>query len=175
MARDLTIKQQRFVAEYIDQDGNGTQAALRAYDTDDATVANAIAVENLRKPSIQAALQAALEAEGIGPPKVARVVYEALGADRTVTTEKGEVLELGPDHNIRLRAADFWAKLVGAFPAAKREVKHAHLHARLELASLPLRDRELLLAFLNRFKRLPKPEERGRIEEMLEEKGPDVT
>ncbi|CAN7307260.1 terminase small subunit [Cupriavidus necator] len=55
----LTEKAQRFVDEYI-IDLNGTQAAIRAgYSTRSA---RAIAAENLTKPSIVAAIQAAMDA-----------------------------------------------------------------------------------------------------------------
>lgn len=55
----LTEKQLRFVDEYI-IDLNGTQAAIRAgYST---RTARAIAAENLTKPSIVAAIQAAMDA-----------------------------------------------------------------------------------------------------------------
>lgn len=55
----LTRKQQKFVDEYL-VDLNGTQAAIRAgYSTDTAC---AIASENLRKPYIAAAIDAAMAA-----------------------------------------------------------------------------------------------------------------
>lgn len=47
----LTKKQKKFVKEYI-KDENGTQAALKAYDTKDNPTARAIASENLTKPNI---------------------------------------------------------------------------------------------------------------------------
>ena len=52
----LTKKQAGFVKDYLET-GNGTQAALKNYDTTKPEVANAIAVENLQKPSIQAYLE----------------------------------------------------------------------------------------------------------------------
>lgn len=52
----LTKKQQGFVKDYLET-GNGTQSALNNYDTDKPTVANAIAVENLQKPSIREYLE----------------------------------------------------------------------------------------------------------------------
>ena len=55
MARDgeLTLKQQRFVQEYL-IDGNATQAAIRAGYS--RKTAKSIATENLSKPAVQAAL-----------------------------------------------------------------------------------------------------------------------
>ncbi len=56
MSKNLTKKQDKFVKEYLDT-GNGTQAALKAYDTKNENTASSIAWENLRKPEIQVAIQ----------------------------------------------------------------------------------------------------------------------
>jgi phage terminase small subunit len=55
----LTIKQRRFLKHYL-KSGNGTQAALVAYDVTDANTAKSIATENLRKPALRTALAALL-------------------------------------------------------------------------------------------------------------------
>jgi phage terminase small subunit len=52
MAKKLTMKQKEFAAKYVENNGNGTQAALEVYDTVDAKTAGVIAAENLAKPSI---------------------------------------------------------------------------------------------------------------------------
>lgn len=57
MAKELTAKQQSFVEEYL-IDLNATQAAIRAGYS--AKTANEIGAENLAKPSIRAAVDAAL-------------------------------------------------------------------------------------------------------------------
>jgi phage terminase small subunit len=59
MPRKLTVKQQRFIAEYL-VDYNGTQAAIRAGYP--APAAAQMASENLRKPEIRAAVDRALAA-----------------------------------------------------------------------------------------------------------------
>lgn len=51
MVRGLTKKQRVFVNEYADT-GNATEAAFKAYDTDDKEVASVIGYENLTKPQI---------------------------------------------------------------------------------------------------------------------------
>lgn len=56
----LTKKQQGFVKDYVET-GNGTQAALRNYDTDNPDVAKVIASENLTKPNIQEAIKSIAE------------------------------------------------------------------------------------------------------------------
>lgn len=57
MATKLTKKEKKFVATYAET-GNGTQAALKVYDTTDINTAASIASENLRKPKILDALNA---------------------------------------------------------------------------------------------------------------------
>ena len=57
---ELTIKQQKFIKEYIASDGNGTQSALKAYNTTDNNVAHNIASENLQKPTVREAIEKAL-------------------------------------------------------------------------------------------------------------------
>lgn len=50
--KKLTVKQTRFVEEYVKNGGNGTKAALKAYDTLDYRTASAIACENFTKKNI---------------------------------------------------------------------------------------------------------------------------
>jgi len=64
MARKLTLKQRRFVKAYVET-GNGTEAAMRAYDTGDRHTAHAIASENLKKKAIHRRVRALLDAEGL--------------------------------------------------------------------------------------------------------------
>lgn len=58
--RRLTLKQDKFVKEYIANGGNGTQAALQVYDVNSPNpkhVANVIAAENLAKPAVLSRLE----------------------------------------------------------------------------------------------------------------------
>ena len=52
MARVATKKQRKFAKEYVES-GNGTQAALKAYDTESKDTAKSIASENLTKPNVR--------------------------------------------------------------------------------------------------------------------------
>lgn len=63
--KKLTRKQKKFVDTYV-ATGNGTKAALEAYDAKDSVVAKSIASENLTKPYIQQAVQEALPDELLG-------------------------------------------------------------------------------------------------------------
>ncbi len=49
--KTLTKKQKIFADAFLDT-GNGTQSALKAYDTTDAGVASVISADNLKKPSV---------------------------------------------------------------------------------------------------------------------------
>lgn len=52
----LTMKQKAFADALIENKGNGTKAALLAYDTTDKVTAGSISHENLRKPQVIAYL-----------------------------------------------------------------------------------------------------------------------
>lgn len=60
----MTIKQKLFVKKYLET-GNGTQAALEAYNTNDPNVAKVIASENLTKPNVKVALDEVLRSQGL--------------------------------------------------------------------------------------------------------------
>lgn len=97
----LTRKQEKFVKEFIDT-GNGTQSALKAYDTTDEVTAGSIAWENLRKPQIQQAIQ--------DSAKIAQSVILELAKKA-----KNEQVRLGASKDILDRA--------GFKPVEKQEVK----------------------------------------------------
>lgn len=56
MARKPTKKQKVFAKEYA-KTGNGTQSALKAYDTDSVVTADSMARENLGKPRVMALIE----------------------------------------------------------------------------------------------------------------------
>lgn len=60
----LTVKQHGFVKDFIALKGNGTQAALKNYDTDDDKTASVISAENLVKPRVREAILKAFERAG---------------------------------------------------------------------------------------------------------------
>ena len=59
MSTALTKKQKGFVRDYV-KTGNGTQSALKHYDTKNENVARSIASENLTKPAVAKAIAARL-------------------------------------------------------------------------------------------------------------------
>lgn len=110
--KGLTVKQKKFVKEYVKNDGNGTQAALNVYDTTDYNSANQIAVENLQKPTVKAAIEQALKKHEITMDAAVKPIADGLHAERVTMTEHG--VDTSPDHSIRLKASSMALKLMGA-------------------------------------------------------------
>jgi len=57
----LRTKQKLFIQEYVKNNGNGTEAVLKTYDTTNRNVAKSIASENLTKPDVQRELATLLQ------------------------------------------------------------------------------------------------------------------
>lgn len=97
--KQLTPKQAVFYHEWLNNGGNGTRAALKAYNCTVESAAQ-IATQNLRK--LQNPMKFYLEHKGIGVKTASDVVLEAMQA-----TKWNEFTgEREPDHNVRLKAAD---------------------------------------------------------------------
>lgn len=101
----VTIKQKLFVKRYVENKGNGTQAALDVYDVKNSNTAHAIASENLRKPTIQQAIHQALEAKGLDPLSIGGYLKEAIVSGLGVKATNAD----------SLRGIDLFAKLTGAY------------------------------------------------------------
>ena len=81
----LTLKQKRFVAQYAANNGNGTQAVLRVYDTDKDYVAKNIASENLTKPNVREELDRILAKDEL---KLSKIV-DNMSSIAVATPSKG--------------------------------------------------------------------------------------
>jgi len=86
----LTKKQKDFAHEFIST-GNGTQSALKAYDTDNPRVASVIAAENLVKPNVREYI------ESHAPDAAARIVQLSISA-------QNETVRLNANRDILDRA-----------------------------------------------------------------------
>lgn len=111
--RKLSVKQKKFVKAYASNGGNGTKAALEAYDVTDEGTASVIAVENLRKPSIKEQLEKAFEEHGITIKSATQPIRDGLKAEREIFAD-GELTGTKPDHMVRLRASQMALKFMGA-------------------------------------------------------------
>lgn len=112
----MTLKQKLFVKKYVET-GNGTQAALEAYNTTSSSVAANIASENLRKPKVLEEITTILDRQGLSLTEVSESV--------------GNIIRKGPQTKITgdnvIRAAELAFRLHNAFPAEKS------LHVRMDL------------------------------------------
>ena len=120
----LRQKQKAFIAEYVENGGNGVQAALKVYDTDDYNTANQIARDNLQKPTIMREIEKQMTDTGLTVKKAINAINDGYDAEK-----KG-----APDHNVRLRSADMTLKLADAYPRNK-EVSHRHAHLHVEMVN----------------------------------------
>lgn len=81
MSRKPTLKQKAFVKEYVKNGGNGTQAALKVYDTDDYKTAQNISSENLSKPIVMEELIKTARRLGVTEEKIVSPVVDALDSE----------------------------------------------------------------------------------------------
>lgn len=108
----LTPKQAKYVKAKT-EGKSGTEAARIAYNVKDNTVAAAISGENLRKPTIAAALEAAYERQGITVDAIVKPIADGLVANRVVTVE-GDFYETEvADLPTRISAAKTAAQWIG--------------------------------------------------------------
>ena len=112
---DLTPKQENFIEAYIDNGGNGTAAALEAYNTTDTNTAAVIASENLRKPKIVSALE-----EALPDHLLAQVHKEGLMATRPIYDKEGKLVGEDADFNARHKYLDSAYKIKGLYAPEKK-------------------------------------------------------
>ena len=106
--RRLTIKQQLFVKEYIASKGNGVKSAQKSYDVKNYETANAIAVENLHKPSIVDEIRRASDKCGFTLDKAINRLNLVVEQDKYT-----------------IPAVDLWSKLTG-YQQKVAEINHNH-------------------------------------------------
>ena len=100
--RQLTLKQRRFVEEYL-VTGNGTEAVRRSYSKTSPHTYEAIAYENLRKPEIIRAINARLDENELNYKRVVCALAEAIDATTRLYNPSTREFELVPDV-VRLKA-----------------------------------------------------------------------
>lgn len=125
----MTIKQGLFVKKYLENGGNGTQAALAVYGTEDRHTAHQIAYENLRKPAVIQELKRNLEKLGL--------------TDEFLDGSVREIIESGLVNKEESRPADAITaiemvnKLKDRFPASKVLTASLQVTAELEAKNTP--------------------------------------
>ena len=78
MAKKMTVKKEKFLAEYIKNDGNGTAAAKEVYDVSSDSSAAAIASKVLKDENVMSALREEMARQGITLEKVVAPVAKGL-------------------------------------------------------------------------------------------------
>ena len=122
-----TVKERKFVKEYLKNGGNATQAAMKAYDASSYNSAHVIGAENIRKLTISDILDKA----GLTDEKIGSVLTEAAEATKPISATSGrdaseasmDFIEV-PDWNARLKSIELAGKMKGHF-IEKREDKHS--------------------------------------------------
>ena len=145
---DLTLKQQVFVDLVRQQRTQGpeniTDAALAAFDTSSRKNAKTLAHRINRQPHIREMIEA--EGPEILPSRsILETIRSAMDADRPdLVTRDGQIISGGPDHQVRLKAADIALKVLDGYPTKKEKPKEQHLHIHQtvlkELSDLPYED-----------------------------------
>ncbi len=94
MAQNLTVKQRRFVSALVEH-GNATQAAIDAgYEVQDRMSAKVIASQNLDKPNIRTALDAALSQRGLDETAIVQGLARLLESENLAHVARGVELLL---------------------------------------------------------------------------------
>ena len=119
-ARRLTLKQERFAAEYVANGGNGTQAALAVYNSVDPVTAATTAYDNLRKPQIAERVEQALQENGLTPAQITK----NLGFAANQRPEKGSMDSM-------IKANVELLKIMGAYPGSTSAHLNVNLNADL--------------------------------------------
>lgn len=113
MSEELTLKQKKFLKVYFET-GNGTKAALAAYDTDDTNTAAVISAQNLIK--LKPTLVHLMEKKGMDVNWLVTKAYEAGDA----TKWNDFTGEREADHNIRLKAVEIASKWLGVIDESNK-------------------------------------------------------
>ena len=106
MSNKLTKKQKEFTKS-LAKNGNGTKAALKAYNTVSSKNAASIASRNLQKPKIQTSLEEEMAKQGITLSKALKPISKGLKATRR--NENGKKVD---DLDTQLKASDRALKLL---------------------------------------------------------------
>lgn len=88
-----TLKQKRFVQEYVKNNGNGTRAAMKVYDVKDDRTATVIASENLTKPDVKQELERILQTEELSLRRFTDKLSDISGAEPVKGYSGSDILE----------------------------------------------------------------------------------
>lgn len=87
--RKLTLKQKKFIQEYVSNGGNGTKAVAVAYPDATYGTQRSLSAENLAKPNINSEIRTLLEAKGITLDTLNEHLLKILESDDLNVKNKG--------------------------------------------------------------------------------------
>lgn len=123
----LTLKQQSFVNEYIENGGNGTQAALVAYDTDSYKTASSLACRTLERPHVRKEVDNRLKAMrevfdhlGASDEKIAETLIDGMLNAKRYLIKDGKIMAF-TDHAERRQNAKEIALMKELYPNNKTD------------------------------------------------------
>ena len=129
MENGITLKQLKFVKKYIENNGNGTKAALASYETSDVHTAHQIAYENLRKPAVIQELKRNLEKLGLTDEFLDGSVREIIESG-LANKEKSQPADV-------ITAIEMVNKLKDRYPAQKMLTANLQVTTELEGKDTP--------------------------------------
>jgi len=88
-----TYKQKLFVQEYIKNKGNGTQSALKVYNTTDDNTARMIASDNLTKPIVQQELKTLLQRKELQLDRFTNKLSDIVGSEPSKGYSGSDIVE----------------------------------------------------------------------------------
>lgn len=126
----MTLKQRQFVKKYIQNGGNGTQAAMDVYNTKNYNSAHSIASDNLQKPTIRREIEQAMEAEGLTDEYISEILRKATVAGIGQKATNSDTL----------RGVEMMLKIKGAFPSKLHQSAHLRVDVRQELYKMSYKE-----------------------------------
>lgn len=108
--KKLTLKQKKFIENYLRNGGNATGAAMEVYTPKNRHVAESMGWENMRKPEIQEIIRQELERGGISLEDVLKNIKANMEAGMGVKARASD----------SLKASEILLKVMGAFPDQRR-------------------------------------------------------
>ena len=133
MSKPLTPKQRAFVAAWIENGGNGTQAAFQALGCRTPNCGASCASRMLKNAKVREEIERLCRRASLGPERWAEVLANAMEAETELVIGPGEVVKQ-PDHRIRLKAVDLTARLMDAYPRGESRHEHEHRHLHIEVS-----------------------------------------
>ena len=98
---------------------SGGEVGVKVLGHKNRATGRAVVSRMLANATVREELADAFDRAGLSPDAVARTLMASLAADREYFNNHG-VISGGPDHHVRLRAAELAARLWGAFPGSDR-------------------------------------------------------